>query len=722
MGLSEKFVRKQLTRFGKVARNASLDLTRRGQTGIGELVSSSHRKRVSFEDKSLGGMRCALAIPKQIKTEGILLYAHGGGYCSGDLAYAKSFASILADKYGVKVFTYEYRLAPEARFPAAIEDTVAAYKGLLDYGYRPSEIVVCGESAGGGLCYSLCLKLKELGFPLPAGILAISPWSDLTASGKSYEENRDKDISMTVGQLDMLASNYTDDRTDPLVSPLFGDLCGMPPSLILVGGDEIMLDDAVLLHKKLTESGCESELVVSPRMWHAYILLDLNEKQEDYAKIGEFLTKRLKPARERIWLKLDNSAKIYPASRNRNWSNLFRLSSTLVDQVDTDVLRAALAVTVRRFPSVAVRLSYGAFWYYLQELSAPPEISEEFGHPIELMKYSDIRKCAFRVLVYRNRIAVEFFHSITDGTGGLIFLKSLLAEYVERKYGEKVPCECGILDRYEEPREGELDDDFLKYAGDVPMSRREATAYHISGTREPDGFVHAVTFVANTDEIYRLAKARGVSITAFLCAVQMQALMDIQNKEVSKQKKRKPIKVLLPVNLRNIFPSNTLRNFALYVTPEITPALGDYSFDEICRLVHHQMGAELTANRMRARITTNVNDEKSIFIKIMPLFIKNAVMKGVFNAVGEKKSCLSLSNLGLVKLPEELERHIERLDFTLNVPASTHNNCGVISFKDKMYVSFVRNIRESEFELRFHEILRDLGVRMRVESNSREND
>ena len=457
-------------------------------------------------------------------------------------------------------------------------------------------------------------------------------------------------------------------------------------------------------------------------MWHAYLMLDLNEKQGDYAKISEFLTKRLKPARERIWLKLDNSAKIYPASRNRNWSNLFRLSATLFDQVDTDVLRAALAVTVRRFPSVAVRLSYGAFWYYLQELSSPPEISDEFGHPIELMKYSDIRKCAFRVLVYRNRIAVEFFHSITDGTGGLIFLKSLLAEYVERKYGEKVPCECGILDRYEEPREGELDDDFLKYAGDVPMSRREATAYHISGTREPDGFVHAVTFVANTDEIYKLAKARGISVTAFLCAVQMQALMDVQNREVAKQTRRKPIKVLLPVNLRNIFPSNTLRNFALYVTPEITPALGDYTFEEICRLVHHQMGAELTANRMRARITTNVNDEKSFFIKIMPLFIKNIVMKGVFNAVGEKKSCLSLSNLGLVKLPEELERHIERLDFTLNVPNSTHNNCGVISFKDKMYISFVRNIRESEFELRFHEILRDLGVRMRVESNSREND
>ena len=145
--------------------------------------------------------------------------------------------------------------------------------------------------------------------------------------------------------------------------------------------------------------------------------------------------------------------------------------------------------------------------------------------------------------------------------------------------------------------------------------------------------------------------------------------------------------------------------------------MGDYSFDEICKAVYHQMGAELTANRMRARITTNVNDEKSFIVKIMPLFIKNIVMKGVFNAVGERKCCLTLSNLGVVTLPEELARHIERFDFTLNVPATTPNNCGVISFGGKMYISFVRNIRESELELRFHEVLRDLGVRMKVESN-----
>lgn len=142
----------------------------------------------------------------------------------------------------------------------------------------------------------------------------------------------------------------------------------------------------------------------------------------------------------------------------------------------------------------------------------------------------------------------------------------------------------------------------------------------------------------------------GVSITAFLCAVMMQAIIEIQAEKVPRVKRRRPVKVLIPVNLRKIFDSRTLRNFVLYITPEVSPGMGEYTFEEICKSVHHQMGMELTAKRMGARITTNVNSEKSLFVKIMPLFIKNFAMKMVFNAVGERKSCLSLSNLGRVEL------------------------------------------------------------------------
>ena len=195
-----------------------------------------------------------------------------------------------------------------------------------------------------------------------------------------------------------------------------------------------------------------------------------------------------KATKQLRWVRLDNAAKIYPAARRKNWSNVFRQSATLVDAVDTDVLKSALNVTVKRFPSIAARLRKGAFWYYLQQVETAPEIKEEYSYPIVFMSKEEMRKCAFRVIVYHNRIAVEFFHSLTDGTGALVFLKNLIAEYLEQKYGINIPHECGIVDRRTEPPAEELEDCFPKNAGTVPASRKDTDAWHMYGKPQPDGF------------------------------------------------------------------------------------------------------------------------------------------------------------------------------------------------------------------------------------------
>jgi len=143
------------------------------------------------------------------------------------------------------------------------------------------------------------------------------------------------------------------------------------------------------------------------------------------------------------WAKLDNAAKIYPAARRKNWSNVFRQSATLTENVDKQVLSQALAVVVKRFPTIAARLRKGAFWYCLQELETPPEIRDEYSYPLTFMSKKETRRCAFRVLVYKKRIAVEFFHSLTDGSGALVFLKNLVAEYLEQKYNIK--CNKGMV-------------------------------------------------------------------------------------------------------------------------------------------------------------------------------------------------------------------------------------------------------------------------------------
>ena len=719
MGLSAKLVRSQLNFFKPFVANCSLEVTRKGQDKLGELMEAIHWHDVIVHDHNFENFEGAWVIPKEERRSGAVLYLHGGGYTCGDLEYAKGFASTLAAECGVRVFCAAYRLAPETRFPGAVDDAEESYRYLLSKGYTPEQICLCGESAGGGLIYALCLRLKERGLPLPCGIIAISPWVDLTASGESYVTNKDADPSLTEELLRFYAKCYADDVRAPEVSPLFAELDGLPPSLIFVGGDEILLDDSKRMHEKLLQSGCKSQLVIAPERWHAYVLYMLSENMSDFDTINQFLSRVMAAERKQQWMRLDNAAKIYPAALRKKWSNVFRLSATLSEPVDRDVLRAALDVTLRRFPSIGVRLRKGIFWFYLERVPEVPEITEEQSYPLVHMSYASIRECAFRVVVYKNRIAVELFHALTDGTGGMIFLKTLLAEYLSRKYDISVPNTDGVLCRMDEPSPEELEDSFIKNAGTVSAGRKEATAYRLTGTTEPDGFVHLTTFMLDAAEVKEKAHKHSATVTEFLTAAMMQAILRLQAEKVPHRSRRKPVKVLVPVNLRSLFPSKTLRNFALFITPELDPKLGDYSFDEICKSVHHRMGIDNTAKQMSMKIAANVNSEKSPILKVMPLFVKNAAMKAVFDAVGERKSCLCMSNLGNVRLPEVMRQYVTRMDFIIGVPSCSAYNCALLSYGGTTYINLVRSIEEPELEMHFYKVLRELGIHVKVESNQR---
>ena len=720
MELSAKLVRSQLNFFKPFVAGCSLEVTRKGQDKLGELMSALHKREVLIRDHDFAQFKGAWVMPKDERRSGVVLYLHGGGYTCGSLDYAKGFAATLASECGVRVFCAAYRLAPEDPYPAAVEDALEAFGYLLKKGFAPRQILLCGESAGGGLIYALCLKLRQLGRELPCGLIGISPWVDLTGSGASYETNRDNDPSLTQELLEFYARCYTTDPTDPLCSPVLGDLTGLPPSLLFAGGDEILLDDARTLHDRLKEAGCRSRLIIAPERWHAYVLYCLQENMEqDMEEINRFLTQNLSPARSLRWMRLDNAAKIYPAAKRRNWNNFFRISATLTEPIDTTVLASALDVTARRFPSIAVRLRRGVFWYYLEEIPKTPPIQPEKSCPLAHAPFHEVRRCAFRVLVYKNRVAVEFFHALTDGTGALVFVKTLLAEYLSEKYGLSVPAEKGVLGRLEEPSPEELEDSFARYAGDVTASRAESTAYHLSGTPERDGYKNLVTMMIPAEKLRACAKEHGVSVTELLCAAMMQAIWELQAEKVPSVRHRKPVKVLIPVNLRNLFPSRSLRNFASYITPEIDPRMGDCSFSELCSLVHHKMGLENNRRTMRAKFAANVASERSPILRVMPLFIKNIAMKAVFDAVGECKSCLCLSNLGRVELPEVMVPYVQRMDFIIGVQARAPHDCGVVTWGDTVYINCIRSIQEPELEYRFYRVLHRLGLPVKVESNQR---
>ena len=226
----------------------------------------------------------------------VVLYLHGGGYVIGSPRSHRHLAAAIAGAAGASALLLDYRLAPEHPFPAAVEDATAAYRWLLDQAIAPERIVIAGDSAGGGLTVATLLALREARVPLPAGGVCISPWVDLTCSGASYGTKADADPIVGRSGVEEMARAYlgaTPPRT-PLASPLFADLRGLPPLLIHVGTDEVLLDDAVQLAERAKAAGVDATLEVYDRMihvWHWFLPM-LDEAQTAVEAIGRFVRSR----------------------------------------------------------------------------------------------------------------------------------------------------------------------------------------------------------------------------------------------------------------------------------------------------------------------------------------------------------------------------------------------------------------------------------------------
>jgi epsilon-lactone hydrolase len=226
----------------------------------------------------------------------VVLYLHGGGYVIGSPRSHRHLAAAIASASHASALLLDYRLAPEHPYPAAVEDATAAYRWLLDHGVAPARIVIAGDSAGGGLTVATLLALREARVPLPAGGVCISPWVDLTCGGASYAAKADTDPIVRRAGVEQMAQAYlgaTPPRT-PLASPLFADLRGLPPLLIHVGTDEVLLDDAVQLAERAKAAGVDATLETYERMihvWHWFLPM-LDEAQTAVDAIGRFVRSR----------------------------------------------------------------------------------------------------------------------------------------------------------------------------------------------------------------------------------------------------------------------------------------------------------------------------------------------------------------------------------------------------------------------------------------------
>lgn len=266
---------------------------RRAQDSVGMLVRPP--KGVRFLPVPDAALPMQWAVMQHSLPMGhAVLYCHGGAYMAGSLRYTRALSALLANEAGIPVLSFEYRLAPEHPYPAALEDALAAWDYLLLQGFAASGIAVVGESAGGNLALALAQRLKQQGRELPAQLLLMSPWVDLTHSGPSFDALAGQDPSLSQTGLKTAAQSYAGGLAldDPAISPLFGDMSGLPPTLIQVGTQEILLSDSIRLAELMNRAGTHAMLETWEGMCHVFQLYPFAESQAALSRAGQFL-KRL---------------------------------------------------------------------------------------------------------------------------------------------------------------------------------------------------------------------------------------------------------------------------------------------------------------------------------------------------------------------------------------------------------------------------------------------
>jgi acetyl esterase/lipase len=251
-------------------------------------------KGIQVEQTQIAGVDVDWLRPKNARKDKVLLYLHGGAYVIGSPRTHRQLVSHTARAAGVVAVLPDYRLAPEHPFPAGLDDCVAVYRGLLEAGFKPEDIIIAGDSAGGGLSVATLLLLRHAGVPMPAAAVLLSPFLDVTGSGESARTRADRDPWFDIADLQVVTRYYCPDESqwrDPLVSPVFANVAGLPPMLIQVGDDEILLSDSTRLAQKLEAEGIEVQLEIWPHMWHVFqmFIRKMPESRAAVVKIAEYV-------------------------------------------------------------------------------------------------------------------------------------------------------------------------------------------------------------------------------------------------------------------------------------------------------------------------------------------------------------------------------------------------------------------------------------------------
>lgn len=412
------------------------------------------------------------------------------------------------------------------------------------------------------------------------------------------------------------------------------------------------------------------------------------------------------------WYKLDNAALMYPLVARGESISIFRVSALLRDPVDPVELQYAVNDIAARFPTICGSVKNGFFWPFIDRPTIPITVKPQTKVPGRPMKV-DSRRSQIRVNYIGNQISVEFFHSATDGTGGIIFLNSLLRRYFQR-LGYKIDC-TNCFDYRDIPSLEEIRDNFaaVTVKKNPPPCPKPVKSKKLNGTLQRGGKYVTVRGVMSASQLKSVAKQHNATVTEYLGAVQLMALNRLA--AVTNSPENPPIRVLIPVNLRRIYDMETIRNFSSYIFYQYN---GQNDIDEVIDDIRKQTEEQMTDDYFRGMVSFNYNNGNSPLLKIVPLAVKRFVLGCIVSGRGDGMvNCSTLSNLGVVKAPEQFDDLVLRYDFMLGKPAKKTNNFAVATYNDTCVISMTSPFVERDCEMYFFRKLAEAGIDIAVESD-----
>ncbi|MBC8571158.1 hypothetical protein [Zongyangia hominis] len=423
----------------------------------------------------------------------------------------------------------------------------------------------------------------------------------------------------------------------------------------------------------------------------------------------------MKQRKSNTWSRLDNAAKIFPSTTTKRDTKVFRFACELYELVDPIVLQQALDETMTHFPLYQSMMTRGLFWYYLEPCSQKPLVKLEAKPPLGPLYDANRKGLLFEVTYYRNRISLEVFHALSDGTGAMEFLRVLVYHYLIHKHGDTLGAAVPAMD-YDASASQQSADSFAKYYNREGRQERHRTqwAHQLRGPRLSENRLRIIEGVAPVKDVLRKAHENHATLTVFLGAVLLCAI----GEEMAVRDKKRPAVLTVPVNLRKYFDSQSARNFFSVINVGYDFRSGSGEFADVVEHLERGFAQMLTHEKLSERINMLAAIEHNFLVRLVPLALKDVVLR-IADDFAAKEITASLSNIGRVTMPRELTPYIRLFD----VFASTDilQIC-VCSFEENLTMSFSSAFVSTDVQRRFFRTLTGMGIPVTIAANEVDPD